>query len=257
MNAAFRTALVLTVFLAALTGATYWMGAGARIPPQASVDSLDAADLIPAWAQSMTPIFSGVTGLAALVAAALALAASRASIAPGISRESAASLAVALGIVALGGIAFGAISVIPKRDRRRPVAVATPFPTATPVTHSAPGGFQAWAAPNGAFGLAVPSSWVVRPAQGSQVEFDGTKTTGDWTFGDSLLVSWLAADTADERSYDEGCGSHVCSATLTLVRRRHVQLKLRRDWPTDESPADGVVERDLKALAARIEATVW
>lgn len=171
--------------------------------------------------------------------------------------------AVALGIVALGGIAFGAISLIPKRERRRPVAIATPFrtatpfPTATPVAHSVPGGFQAWAAPSGAFGLAVPSSWVVRPAQGSQVEFDGTKTTGDWTFGDSLLVSWLAADTEDLRSYDDGCGSHVCSATLTLVRHRHVQLKLRRDWPTDESPADGVVERDLTALAARIEATLW
>ena len=247
--------MLLTVLLGCVTLLCLWLGHEPRIGGISPSD-LDAADLIPGFLYQCAPVAGMLTGIGAITCAVL-IAFEGAEGAAGIATFFV--IIAVLGFVPLGQRLAAAWSS--SRPRPPRVAIRTPpppppTPPPTPTLVPLPAGFQPYADPTGLFHLGVPSSWVVKPGQGAQVFFDGTKPAGAFSFGDDLLVTWLTADSDDSRDYDEACGSHVCGATLTLVRHRHLQLKLRHYWDPDSGPRDGVVEKDLGALGEKIAPTI-
>jgi hypothetical protein len=130
------------------------------------------------------------------------------------------------------------------------IAPASPAPTAP----DAPPEFRLFKSPDGSYTLSVPAVWKEDAGEGSQVLFDGTTHEGDFAFGDTLLVTHLVARETDARTYDENCGKHICSATLTVVHGGTLQLKFRHEWaPGDpDAPGPGDAKSKLGKLADRV-----
>ncbi len=111
-----------------------------------------------------------------------------------------------------------------------------------------------WSGP--LFSVAHPAGWVARSTGDDRVLFDGTHSAGSWTLGRTLTVTRERGQAPAGAGFTSGCGSHVCDATLTL-RHGGYQLLLHDRSATDDLGRDEArIERELRALAARIVPTL-
>lgn len=103
--------------------------------------------------------------------------------------------------------------------------------------------------------MQYPAGWRIASRTSTAVVLDGTTQQGASPVGRRMRVE--IAPTLDagihfgEGEYSRACGSHVCVARLHLVRPP-VVVELDDTDPGDPPVPDDRVERDLRALGARV-----